>query len=1134
MNDVASTSACAGCGTALPADARFCPACGRAVTVEVVEERRLVTVLFADLVGFTSLAEHRDPESVKELLDSCFDRLVPVIDEHGGHVDKLIGDELMAIFGAPVAHEDDPERAVRAGLALIDALAGVDASLGLRVGVNTGEVLAGAVGPAMGYTVTGDVVNTAHRLVTAAEPGQVLVGDRTRQATDRVVAYDLAGDLELKGKAEPVRAWIAGPAGDGAQHRGTDGRVLPLIGRDRELAGLRSRLEGALLQDRVEVVTLVGEPGMGKTRLAMELAALLAGEPAKAQILWVSCPPYGPGADLAPLADLVRVGLGVSTSATPQAQNDRLAEQVRAIARSTGSDAGLLRRRLALLLGLGVTTPRSVDAEGGAPWAGVTDQQLGATRAVLDHLTATRPLFVVVDDVHWAGPGVLRFLGQLPNRLAGRPLAVLVVGRDELLERRTSLVDAGPGRTTRSLDPLGAAASALLVDQLLAEYGSARIGPGALGRLVTAAGGSPLVLEQLVHFLVESGGLVTVDDRWQWTDDEDGNEASLPDGIRSLIGARLDGLPPNERTLLGWAAMLGRRFWRDGLAALADPNALGATAEDDTVVLDRLLDRLVRGNFIERIADDGHGDYAFRHVLTRDVAYASLPIGDRANRHARVAGWLEGRGVDVANPSALAQLAYHYERAVVLARSVDHTDPGLAGRAFATLVRAGRAEHRRDGLRRADHWYRRARDLGTLDQSEMLDAVDEHGQVLLGLRQLDAARDAFEEVLRRAGDRHPARADLAIANLGAITRLQGDADGARDRFEMATARLVERGDLAGQVEVLRLQGWAEITAGRPRAALPRLRRAERIEAELPAPGRRGETLRLLGWCEFLSGDLAAAQGHLWEAMGHSLEAGDQGSVGWCFGLLAQSLLHAGKVAQCRELAGNLGEVARRNGDGWGEWTCAVLDAAGLVAQGEADRAERLAADAERSFEELDEPWGLALARLVRAQALRCVGDLAAARAVLLQALASSRGLAFVGEDARLLAELARVELDDDEPLAAERRARAALARVRAGIGDHESGLRAMVVLAELERRAGANDAAELLLEEAAAEVAPADRTDAWREAAVALAEMRSAAGDTADAAGLLASCEDPPTEEVHLRARIDALTLKLAVDTAPR
>ncbi len=1112
-------AACAGCATALPAGARFCPACGRAVAADPAgEERRLVTVLFADLVGFTALAEHRDPESVKELLDACFDRLVPVIDEHGGHVDKIIGDELMAVFGAPTAHEDDPERAVRAGLALVDALAAVDPTLGLRVGINTGEVLAGAVGPAMGYTVTGDVVNTAHRLATAASPGQVLVGDRTHRTTAEVVGYRLVGDLELKGKADLVRAWVAGTTADGPHHRGPEGRVLPLVGRDRELGELRTRLAGALDQRRVEVVTLVGEAGVGKTRLGMELAVLLAAPPLSARVLWVSCPSYGPGADLAPLADLVRAGLGIGTSAAPWAQEDRLVEEVRAVAQTTGSDPAVLRRRLGLLLGLGGPSTRPVEPDPASPWAGITDQQLGATRAVLDHVSSIRPTLVVIDDLHWAGPGVLRFLAGLPDRLAGRPLAVLALGRDELLERRTSLVDAGPGRTTRSLDPLGDAASAELVDRLLAEHDDARIGPAALHRLVTSAGGSPLLLEQLVRYLVESGGLAVVEDRWMWTDEREGNEASLPDGIRSLIGARLDGLAPDERSLVGWAAVVGRRFWRDALADLARPD----------VPVDDALARLDARGFTQPIEDTGHGDHAFRHVLTRDVAYASLPIGDRANRHARVADWLERRAPEADDGAALALLAYHYERAVVLARAVDHTDPGLAGRAFAALVRAGRSEHRRDGLRRADHWYRRARDLGSFDAAAMLDAVEEHGTVLLELRQLDAARDAFEEVLWRAEATDPGRADLAVAHLGAVARLQGDADAARDRFETATDRLVERGDLAGQVAVLRLQGWAEITAGRPRAALPRLRRAERIEAELTEPERRGETLRLLGWCEFLSGDLAAAQAHLWSAMAHSADAGDEGSVGWCFGLLAQSFLYAGKVAQSREVAGNLRDVARRYGDSWGEWTCAVLDAAGLVAQGDARGAHALAAEAEQAFKELGEAWGLTLARLVRAQALRVDGDHAAARAVLVTALAAAGGWAHVGEDARLLAELARVELEAGEDVAAERRARAALARVRAGVGDHESGLRAQAVLAEVERRAGAADAAELLLEEAAAaEVAPADRTDGWRNAAAALAEMRLDAGDRAGAAELLARAHEPPTEEVGLVARLAALEARL-------
>ncbi|QXC61960.1 AAA family ATPase [Aquihabitans sp. G128] len=1123
MSDAASVASqrCPACRAPLPAGARFCPGCGRPVAGEsAVEERRIVTVVFADLEGFTALAEQRDPESVKELLDGCFGRLVPVIDAHGGHVDKIIGDELMAVFGAPTAHEDDPERAVRAALALVPALAAVDPTLRLRVGVNTGEVMAGAVGPSLGYTVTGDVVNTAHRLCTAAAPGEVLVGERTRQATVDGIGYELRGDLDLKGKADRVRAWVAGGTIAGPAHRGPDGSVMALVGRRREVADLRATVTAAMAERRTEVLTIVGEPGVGKTRLAMELAVLLAAKPATAQVLWVSCPPYGPGGDLAPLADLVRAGLGVSTSADPEAQEALLAERVQALVATTDADAGLLRARLALLLGLGHQASRPVEPETGPSRAGVADQQLGAVRTVLRHLARARPLLVVVDDIHWAGPGLLRFLAQLPEQLADQPIVVLALARDDLLERRAALVGAGPGRSTRTLDPLSREAAGELVRALLVGAGgdpaTVHMGPSALDRLVTASGGNPLLLDQLVRYLVESGALAELGGRWQWTTDEEGSEASLPDGVRSLIGARLDALPADERAVVATAAVFGRRFWREALVDLS------GTAE-----VDALLDRLGARGLTQPIEDDGYGDHAFRHVLTRDVAYASLPIGDRALRHARVAGWLEAHVDPAASPAALAQLAHHYERAVVLARSVDHTDPGLAGAAFAALVRAARDEHSREGLRRADHWYRRARDLGSADPEAVVHAVAEHGQVLLELRHLDAAQSAFEEVQRRAAGRHPELEASASAHLGAVARLQGDGDLARDRFEQAAEQWRALGDLQGQVDVLRLQGWSEITAGRPRAAPPRLQRAVALEAQLTEPLRQGDTLRYLGWCEFLSGEIEAALEHLWAAMSHCHDDGDVGAVGWCFGLLAHILLQSGQVTRCLEVARNLRAVARRTGDPWSEWTCANLEAAALLALGETVAAAELAREAERRFDELDEPWGLALSRVVRGQAARIVGDVDEARAVLVEALASSRALSYPREDARLLVELARVELEAGRLPEAERQGRGALALVRAGIGDHESGLRALVVLAEAERERGAADVAELLLEEAAADREPADRTDGWRAAAVALAQLRLAAGDVDGCRELVARCEDPPTEEVRVRAAIRALRARL-------
>lgn len=1117
---------CPGCATVLPPAARFCPGCGLSVGAgAATEERRLVTVVFADLEGFTALAEQRDPESVKELLDACFSALVPVVAEHGGHVDKIIGDELMAVFGAPLTHEDDPERAVRAALALATALAGVGPGLRLRVGVNTGEVLAGAVGPSAGYTVTGDVVNTAHRLVSAAAPGEVLVGDRTRAATEDAIDYELRGDLDLRGKAEPVRVWVARGVRIQPGHRSSAASTAPFVGRSRELAELTDRVREAFAAGRPEVITLVGEPGVGKSRLAMELAVRLATKPATARVLSASCPPYGPGGDLAPLADLVRAGLGISPSAERRVQLDALAAGVGPLARASGADDALLRSRLELLLGLGPLPTRSADPDAGPPRAGIVDHQLSAVRSVLSHLSSAHPLLLVVDDLHWAGPQLLRFLAQVPERLVGHPVVVLALAREDLLERQPRLAAGAAGRRTRSLDALSDDAvvelATLLIDDQPAGPGEAgaRLGPIALDRLVVATGGNPLVLEQLVPYLVESGALVREGRRWQWSDGPAGNESALPDGIRSLIGARLDGLPPDERVVVSHASVLGHRFWRQALADLTDV--------DD---LDGVLARLEARGLTEPVADGGEGDHAFRHVLTRDVAYAALPIGDRAVRHARVAAWLDRHLAD--RPGAgdavrLGQIAHHYERAVVLARSVDHTEPGLADAAFESLVRAARDARGRAGLRQADHWYRRARDVGSADQHLLLDVVAEHGGVHLELRHLDEARATFEDLWQRSEGVRPHLAASALAHLGAVARLGGDRDLARERFEAAATRSRELDDVDGQIDALRLEGWSEIAAGRPRAALPRLERALAMEDRLGEARRRGETLQYLGWCEFLSGEVASARRHLWAAMEHSMAVGDQGALGWCFGLLAFSHLQAGEVARSLDLSRNLREVARRNGDPWGEWTCATLEAASLLALGEGERALELATEAQWRFEELEDPWGLALARVVRAQCARLTGDAAGAREVLVDTIALARTSSYTGEDARLLAELARVELDDGDHDEAERRARAALALVRAGIGDHESGLRSLLVLAEVERHRDEPGRAELLLEEAVAPRDPEDRTDGWRAAALVLARLRLDAGDVARARALLDACDDPASEEVRTVAAVVALRAEL-------
>ena len=341
-----SADTCASCGAVVPALARFCSNCGRPITAAIGDtERRVVTVVFADLADFTALAEHRDPESVKELLDRCFGVMVPIVALHGGHVDKVIGDELMAVFGAPITHEDDAERAVRAALALPEALAAIDPSLVLKVGVNTGEVLAGPVGPGNSYTVTGDAVNTAHRLVSAAGPGEVLVGELTHAATGDAVEYVERGSVTLRGKQEPVQTWTATGILSGPGRRWRPGMALPLVGRRSEVSDLEALAADTVRTGRATVLTITGEPGVGKTRLALELA----GRPASRlgmRVLWSSCPPYGSAKPLAPVVDLVTDGLGIDPTAPRADQTDQLQFRLADIAAATKTDRTRLWARV--------------------------------------------------------------------------------------------------------------------------------------------------------------------------------------------------------------------------------------------------------------------------------------------------------------------------------------------------------------------------------------------------------------------------------------------------------------------------------------------------------------------------------------------------------------------------------------------------------------------------------------------------------------------------------------------------------------------------------------------------------------------------------------------------------------------
>src|SRR5947209_2106873 len=419
---------CPACGTPAPDGARFCPSCGRALVVRH-DERRVATVLFADLVGFTTFSETADPEHVKQLIDRCFERLVNDVTDFGGQVDKIVGDAIVALFGAPVAHEDDAERAVRAALQMQRTLAtlrqDLRVSAEMRVGVNTGEVLVGAMRAAGEYTAMGDVVNIASRLQAAARPGQVIVGPLTHEATRRVVRYEPLGALVVKGREEPVEAWTAEEVVALPGQRPKQTRAA-LVGRDPEMSLLRRMLDAALNRQRAQLVLLFGEAGVGKSRLAVELAAM-AYEERSATVLKAPCLPYGEANVWWPIAEAIRNTCGVELDDPTNGARRRVEAAVARVTSRDRNDSHVERISDGLLYLLGRFGERAdVDP------ARARSEALWAVQGYLEALARERPLVLVLSDLHWGDEVVLELVDRLLGALRALPFMLVATARPDL------------------------------------------------------------------------------------------------------------------------------------------------------------------------------------------------------------------------------------------------------------------------------------------------------------------------------------------------------------------------------------------------------------------------------------------------------------------------------------------------------------------------------------------------------------------------------------------------------------------------------------------------------------------------------------------------------------------------------
>jgi class 3 adenylate cyclase len=634
---------CARCGQENPEGASFCNACGAPLAEPggAVEERRVVSIVFVDLVGFTARSERLDPEDVRAILTPYYERVRSELERFGGRVEKFIGDAVMGVFGAPRAFGDDHERAVRAALAVRD-WAGED-GLEVRIAVNTGEAIVDldarlGQGEAM---IAGDVVNTAARLQTAAPVGAVLVGDETYLSTRGLIEYQPGFQpVKAKGKAEPVRAWIAVRAGVPAGERPLT--PVPMVGRSRQLEVLTGIWERVAAERRPHLVTVFGPAGIGKSRLSLEFMEHVASQDAR--VLRGRSMPYGSSSPYGAFAQHVKqIARAYDSDELPEAR----AKLDAAMAEIVGADAAAEHAaHLALLIGLG---------ENGD----VADREMlfFSARVLVESLGAEGPTLLLFEDIHWADASLLDLLETLAARVRDVPVLFLALARPELLNERPGWAGGLPAYTALPLDRLSGDDARELAKLLLARFESPE---DPADTVAETAEGNPLFIEELAASLAEKSTA---------------EAQELPTSIRAIVAARLDALPLDERSLLIDAAVVGRVFWRGALSRISPREGL-------STLLGSLEERdLIRREAVSRIRGDQQ--FAFKHALIRAVAYQRLPRAARRDRHAAVAAFLEETTGEMGQ-SAEA-LAYHWREAGESEKAVTHLIAAAdqAGRGWA-------------------------------------------------------------------------------------------------------------------------------------------------------------------------------------------------------------------------------------------------------------------------------------------------------------------------------------------------------------------------------------------------------------------------------------------------------------------
>jgi len=949
---------CPACGASVPDGARFCSSCGRVVR-PVGDERRVATVLFGDLVGFTTLSETLDPEHVKNLVDRCFERLAADITSFGGQVDKIIGDAIVALFGAPVAHEDDAERAVRAALRMQETIAtfGAEAAghgVRMRIGVNTGEVLVGALRAGGSTTAMGDVVNTASRLQTAAAPGEVLVGPSTYASTRPVIAYETRGLIQAKGREEPVAAWAAVEAllPPGHRPRRLD---VPLVGREHEMAVLRHSLDASISHERAQVVLLLGDPGLGKTRLTEEIGdwAALAH---RAVVIQGRCVPYGEANRWWPVAEALRQACQLEAGSGLASARTAAAGRVAIAFDRPRTDPEVVRVANGLVALMGYEPSREVDP------SSVREEGVRSLIAFLEASSRRQPVVIEISDLQWADPVVLELIDTIFDRLQRHPVVLLATSRPSLLDHWTPR----PGRfnvVRMHLDALDREASTALLSSLLGSTPS----PELAQALIKRSGGNPFFLEELVALLGEEAS--AAEDGADTTPDGS-RMTNLPDTLRGLVAARLDALSSDERAVVQDAAVLGRR---EPVAALREmAHELRRDVDVDAAVAG-LVDK-------EILVIDERDNWSFKSDLVREVAYSTITKYDRAKRHAGIAGWHESHlPADGSLPDMVVHaLSHHLGLAAELAHdlgALDQFPPDLRERALTWIERAAVRASDAEALPLAIKLFGQALTLvGPEPTAHRLRLLLGRAGARTEAWELPGARADVEEAAAEAdqlGDAHCAARSLLV--LGQVEQKAGATEEALEALGRAATAFHELGDEDGRAEAYRQIGMAELFRGNLLEAERSVRSALDAFRAVKAPRGEAWALQNLAWIAFQTGHVDEAERWLQESTAMFSEIGDTSGMAWALGLFSFVRFQQGRVEEAEALASQILAEARTRGDRWAAGMMLVLLASVRLWSGRTTEAIELATRAQDSFEAIKDTFGLAQACSVLGRALAMSG-----------------------------------------------------------------------------------------------------------------------------------------------------------------